>query len=119
MFLSKRRVSYSVFRGVIVLLTPWILGRYNDGYDDDDDCKQVNGSLLPAFVISVYYAYVCYTGLSCKPQDYACNGLHNKSAVSTSTLVLGMLTTVLSVLYSTLHARSSTTFLSPLSSPKS
>ncbi|XP_057486231.1 uncharacterized protein LOC130772432 isoform X1 [Actinidia eriantha] len=79
---------------------------------------KVNGSLLPASVISVYCAYVCYTGLSCEPRDYACNGLHNKSAVSTSTLVLGMLTTVLSVLYSALRAGSSTTFLSPPSSPK-
>ncbi|XP_011010290.1 PREDICTED: probable serine incorporator [Populus euphratica] len=79
----------------------------------------VNGSLLPASVISIYCAYVCYTGLSSEPHDYACNGLHNKSkAVSTSTLVLGMLTTVLSVLYSAVRAGSSTTFLSPPSSPK-
>ncbi|KAK6117272.1 hypothetical protein DH2020_048983 [Rehmannia glutinosa] len=80
---------------------------------------KVNGSLLPASVISVYCAYVCYTGLSSEPRDYVCNGLHNKSkAVSTSTLILGMLTTVLSVLYSALRAGSSTTFLSPPSSPR-
>ncbi|KAK8548521.1 hypothetical protein V6N12_061433 [Hibiscus sabdariffa] len=79
----------------------------------------VNGSLLPASVISVYCAYVCYTGLSSEPRDYVCNGLHYKSsAVSTSTLILGMLTTVLSVIYSALRAGSSTTFLSPPSSPK-
>ena len=82
--------------------------------------KQVNGSLLPASVISLYCAYVCYTGLASEPRDYVCNGLHNKSkAVTTSTLILGMLTTVLSVLYSALRAGSSTTFLSPPSSPKS
>ncbi|XP_015888308.2 uncharacterized protein LOC107423286 [Ziziphus jujuba] len=81
---------------------------------------KVNGSLLPASVISIYCAYICYTGLSSEPRDYACNGLHNKStAVSTSTLILGMLTTVLSVIYSALRAGSSTTFLSPPSSPKS
>lgn len=80
---------------------------------------KVNGSLLPASVISVYCAYVCYTGLSNEPRDYVCNGLHNKSkAVSTGTLVLGMLTTVLSVLYSALRAGSSTTLLSPPSSPR-
>ncbi|XVF38130.1 hypothetical protein REPUB_Repub20aG0072000 [Reevesia pubescens] len=79
----------------------------------------VNGSLLPASVISVYCAYVCYTGLSSEPRDYVCNGLHNKSAVSISTLILGMLTTVLSVIYSALRAGSSTTFLSPPSSPRS
>ncbi|EEF45400.1 probable serine incorporator isoform X1 [Ricinus communis] len=79
----------------------------------------VNGSLLPASVISIYCAYVCYTGLSSEPHDYVCNGLHNKTkAVSTSTLILGMLTTILSVLYSAVRAGSSTTFLSPPSSPK-
>ncbi|XP_054804504.1 uncharacterized protein LOC129307673 [Prosopis cineraria] len=80
---------------------------------------QVNGSLLPASVISLYCAYVCYTGLSSEPHDYACNGLGNSKAVTISTLVLGLLTTVLSVLYSALRAGSSTSFLSPPSSPKS
>ncbi|KAI5650604.1 hypothetical protein M9H77_36609 [Catharanthus roseus] len=80
---------------------------------------KVNGSLLPASVISVYCAYVCYTGLSSEPRDYVCNGLHKQAkAVSISTLVLGLLTTVLSVLYSALRAGSSTTFLSPPSSPR-
>lgn len=81
---------------------------------------RVNGSLLPASVISVYCAYVCYTGLSSEPRDYACNGLHKHSkTVSTGTLILGMLTTVLSVVYSAVRAGSSTTFLSPPSSPRS
>ncbi|XP_074589828.1 uncharacterized protein LOC141845675 [Curcuma longa] len=81
---------------------------------------QVNGSLLPAAVISVYCAYVCFTGLSSEPRNYACNGLHNHvKQVSTGTLILGMLTTVLSVVYSAVRAGSSTTFLSPPSSPKS
>ncbi|CDO98987.1 unnamed protein product [Coffea canephora] len=80
----------------------------------------VNGSLLPASVISVYCAYVCYTGLSSEPRNYVCNGLHKASrAVSTSTLILGLLTTIISVLYSALRAGSSTTFLSPPSSPRS
>ncbi|CAO2821905.1 unnamed protein product [Amaranthus hypochondriacus] len=79
----------------------------------------VNGSLLPASVISVYCAYVCYTALSSEPRDYVCNGLHNKSkAVTVGTLVLGMITTVLSVLYSALRAGSSKAFLSPPSSPR-
>ncbi|KAK7855736.1 uncharacterized protein LOC111994108 [Quercus suber] len=79
----------------------------------------VNGSLLPASVISLYCAYVCYTGLSSEPHGYVCNGLNNTKVVTTSTLILGMLTTVLSVLYSAFRAGSSTTFLSPPSSPKS
>lgn len=79
----------------------------------------VNGSLLPAAVISLYCAYVCYTGLASEPRNYVCNGLHKSKAVTTSTLILGMLTTILSVLYSALRAGSSTTFLSPPSSPKS
>ncbi|CAI0559752.1 unnamed protein product [Linum tenue] len=73
----------------------------------------VNGSLLPASVISIYCAYICYTGLSSEPHDYACNGLNKSKAVTIGTLVLGMFTTVLSVLYSALRAGSSTTFLSP------
>ncbi|KAJ6821402.1 putative serine incorporator [Iris pallida] len=81
---------------------------------------QVNGSLLPASVISAYCAYVCYTGLSSEPRDYECNGLHHRSKqVSISTLILGMITTVLSVVYSAVRAGSSTTFLSPPSSPRS
>ncbi|MCO5608086.1 hypothetical protein L7F22_062292 [Adiantum nelumboides] len=80
---------------------------------------KVNGSLLPAAVISLYCTYVCYTGLSSEPRDYDCNGLHNHSAaVSASTLVLGMSTTILSVVYSAVRAGSSTTFLSPPSSPR-
>ncbi|KAK8971007.1 hypothetical protein KSP40_PGU020020 [Platanthera guangdongensis] len=82
--------------------------------------KQVNGSLLPASFISVYCAYLCYSALSSEPGDYECNGLDNHSKqVSTATLILGMLTTVLSVVYSAVRAGSSTTFLSPPSSPKS
>lgn len=80
---------------------------------------QVNGSLLPASVVSVYCAYICYTAVSCEPRNYECNTLHNSTVASTSTLALGMITTVLSVLYSALRAGSSTTFLSPPSSPKS
>ncbi|CAN6452830.1 unnamed protein product [Victoria cruziana] len=80
---------------------------------------KVNGSLLPASVISVYCAYLCYSGLSSEPRDYACNGLSNHSAASLSSLILGMLLTVLSVVYSALRAGSSTTFLSPPSSPMS
>ncbi|OEL14627.1 Serine incorporator 3 [Dichanthelium oligosanthes] len=81
---------------------------------------QVNGSIMPASVISVYCAYLCYTSLSSEPDDYECNGLHMHSKqVSMSALILGMLTTVLSVVYSAVRAGSSTTFLSPPSSPRS
>lgn len=81
---------------------------------------QVNGSVMPASVISVYCAYLCYTSLSSEPDDYECNGLHRHSKqVSLSALILGMLTTVLSVVYSAVRAGSSTTFLSPPSSPRS
>ncbi|KAK1292072.1 hypothetical protein QJS10_CPB17g00148 [Acorus calamus] len=80
---------------------------------------QVNGSLLPASVISLYCTYLCYSGLSSEPRDYECNGLHNHSkAVSTGSMTLGLLTTVLSVVYSAVRAGSSTTFVSPPSSPR-
>ncbi|KAL3512007.1 hypothetical protein ACH5RR_024724 [Cinchona calisaya] len=79
----------------------------------------VNGSILPASVISLYCMYLCYSGLASEPRDYECNGLHKHSkAVSTSTLTIGLLTTVLSVVYSAVRAGSSTTLLSPPSSPR-
>ncbi|KAF7845560.1 putative serine incorporator [Senna tora] len=79
----------------------------------------VNGSILPASVISLYCTYLCYSALSSEPRDYECNGLHKHSkAVSTGTLTLGLVTTVLSVVYSAVRAGSSTTVLSPPSSPR-
>ncbi|CAA6670270.1 unnamed protein product [Spirodela intermedia] len=80
---------------------------------------KVNGSLLPASVISVYCTYLCYSGLSSEPREYECNGLHHHAkAVSTGSMTLGLLTTVLSVVYSAVRAGSSTTLLSPPSSPR-
>lgn len=80
---------------------------------------QINGSLLPASVIGMYCTYLCYSGLSSEPRDYECNGLHNHSkAVSTGSLTLGLLTTVLSVVYSAVRAGSSATVLSPPDSPR-
>jgi len=80
---------------------------------------QINGSLLPASVIGLYCTYLCYSGLSSEPRDYECNGLHNHSkAVSTGSLTLGLLTTILSVVYSAVRAGSSATVLSPPDSPR-
>lgn len=67
----------------------------------------------------MYCTYLCYSALASEPRDYECNGLHKHSkAVSTGTLTLGLLTTVLSVVYSAVRAGSSTTLLSPPSSPR-
>nr|GEU62146.1 probable serine incorporator [Tanacetum cinerariifolium] len=79
----------------------------------------VSGSILPASVISLYCMYLCYSGLASEPRDYACNGLHKHfKAVSTGTLTVGLLTTVLSVVYSAVRAGSSTTLVSPPDSPR-
>jgi hypothetical protein len=79
----------------------------------------VGGSILPASVISLYCMYLCYNGLSSEPRDYECNDLHRHSkAISTGSLTLGLLTTVLSVVYSAVRAGSSTTLLSQPSSPR-
>nr|CAB3448180.1 unnamed protein product [Digitaria exilis] len=80
---------------------------------------KINGSLLPASVIGLYCTYLCYSGLSSEPRDYECNGLHNHSkAVSTGSLSLGLLTTILSVVYSAVRAGSSAAVLSPPDSPR-
>lgn len=80
---------------------------------------KINGSLLPASVLSLYCTYLCYSALASEPRDYECNGLHNHSkAVSTGSLTLGLITTVLSVVYSAVRAGSSTTFVSQSDSPR-
>ncbi|KAL0425175.1 UNVERIFIED_CONTAM: Serine incorporator 3 [Sesamum radiatum] len=65
---------------------------------------------------SLYLCTACTSaivGFASEPRDYVCNGLHNHSkAVSTSSLAIGLLTTVLSVVYSAVRAGSSTTLLS-------
>lgn len=74
---------------------------------------------MPASVIALYCMYLCYSGLASEPREYECNGLHAHSkAVSTGTLTLGLVTTVLSVVYSAVRAGSSTTLLSPPGSPR-
>ncbi|XP_059299726.1 uncharacterized protein LOC132052276 [Lycium ferocissimum] len=78
----------------------------------------VNGSIFPASVLSLYCTYLCYSALASEPRDYECNGLHHSKVVSTGTLTVGLLTTVLSVVYSAVRAGSSTTLLSPPSSPR-
>ncbi|KAL0903192.1 hypothetical protein M5K25_027550 [Dendrobium thyrsiflorum] len=79
---------------------------------------EVNGSLLPASVISPYCTYLCYSGLVNEPRDYKCNIFHKHSkAISTGSLTIGFLTTVLSIVFSVVRAGSSTTLLSPPSSP--
>nr|GMC84721.1 probable serine incorporator [Ipomoea batatas] len=57
--------------------------------------------------------------LASEARDYECNALHKHSkSVSTGTLTIGLLTTVLSVVYSSVRAGSSTALLSPPSSPR-
>jgi len=63
------------------------------------------GSLFPSAVTSLYVMYLAYTALQSEPKDYACNGLaHRLNAASGSTLAIGMLITLLSVVYSALRA---------------
>ncbi|MCL7023862.1 hypothetical protein MKW94_014978 [Papaver nudicaule] len=67
-----------------------------------------NASLLPSSVISVYCSCMLYGALSSEPRDYVCNDPSNSSkGESMSYLILGMGTTVLSVLYSAWRAGSS------------
>eukprot|EP00882_Tetradesmus_deserticola_P026934 GHRQ01029755.1.p1 GENE.GHRQ01029755.1~~GHRQ01029755.1.p1 ORF type:complete len:452 (-),score=187.10 GHRQ01029755.1:218-1573(-) len=68
-----------------------------------------NGSLFPSSTTALYIMYLCYSALQSEPRDYECNGLgHRLNAASGSTLVIGMLVTLLSVVYSALRAGSNT-----------
>lgn len=72
-----------------------------------------NGSLFPSAAITLYVTYLGYTALQSEPHNYECNGIgHRYTAASATTLALGMLLTLLSVVYSALRAGSNTqTFL--------
>eukprot|EP00877_Chromochloris_zofingiensis_P007278 jgi/Chrzof1/2803/UNPLg00717.t1 len=68
-----------------------------------------SGSLFPSATTSLYIVYLCYSSLQSEPRDYECNGLGRRlNAASGSTLVIGMLVTLLSVVYSALRAGSNT-----------
>jgi hypothetical protein len=69
-----------------------------------------NGSLFPAGMITLYCTYLCYSALQSEPYEYECNGLrHHLTAASGSTLAIGMIITLVSVVYSALRAGSNTT----------
>ena len=72
-----------------------------------------NGSLFPSAAITLYVTYLGYSALQSEPHEYECNGVgHRITAASATTLALGMLLTLLSVVYSALRAGSNTqTFL--------
>eukprot|EP00898_Chlorokybus_atmophyticus_P006069 jgi/Chlat1/6463/Chrsp45S05965 len=74
----------------------------------------VQGSLLPSAVIGMYTMYQCYSALASEPRNYECNGLARRlrlDAASASTLALGLVLTLLSVIWSALRAGSSTVLL--------
>ena len=72
-----------------------------------------NGSLFPSSAITLNVTYLGYSALQSEPHNYECNGVgHRYTAASATTLALGMLLTLLSVVYSALRAGSNTrTFL--------
>lgn len=60
-----------------------------------------SGSLFPSAVISIYCVYLAYGALQSEPHSEKCNGLgHEIDAASGSTLAIGMLIMLLSVVYS-------------------
>ncbi len=77
------------------------------------DVQARNGSLFPSAAITLYVTYLGYSALQSEPHEYECNGVgHRITAASATTLALGMLLTLLSVVYSALRAGSNTqTFL--------
>lgn len=78
-------------------------------------CSQArNGSLFPSAVVTLYGSYLCYSALQSEPHDYQCNGLGKHfTAASGSTLAIGMVIAIVSVVYSALRAGSNNrTFMS-------
>ena len=71
-------------------------------------CLQAqNGSLFPSAVVTLYCSYLCYSALQSEPHDYQCNGLGKHfTAASGSTLAIGMVIAIVSVVYSALRAGS-------------
>ena len=60
-----------------------------------------SGSLFPSATIALYVVYLAYGALQSEPHTEACNGLgHEIDAASGSTLAVGMLLMLLSVVYS-------------------
>lgn len=59
------------------------------------------GSLFPSAVMALYTVYLAYGALQSEPHSERCNGLgHKIDAASGSTLAVGMLLMLLSVVYS-------------------
>ena len=60
-------------------------------------------------MVTLYCTYLCYSSLQSEPHDYQCNGLGKRlTAASGSTLAIGMVITIVSVVYSALRAGSNT-----------
>lgn len=64
--------------------------------------------------MTLYCSYLCYSALQSEPHDYECNGLGKHfTAASGSTLAVGMVIAIVSVVYSALRAGSNNrTFMS-------
>jgi len=74
--------------------------------------KTKNGSLFPSAVISLYATFLAYSALSSEPRDYVCNGLENTEQTSKATEIVGMVVTLLSVVYSAYRAGSASAIMS-------
>ena len=70
--------------------------------------RQGGGSIFPASIISLYCSYLCFSSLQSEPSDYMCNGLGvvTTQAASNSTLAIGMIFTLASVVYAAFRAGS-------------
>jgi hypothetical protein len=61
-------------------------------------------------VISAYVAYLALSALSSEPAGYRCNGPASQHGLSEGSVTIGMVLTLLSVVYSALRAGSNTSF---------
>lgn len=65
------------------------------------------GSIFPAAMVGLYIMYLCFSALESEPKEYECNGLGKEiTAASGGMLAVGMLVTLLSVVYAAFRAGS-------------
>ena len=74
-----------------------------------------NGSLFPSAMIALYCVFLCFSALASEPNDYECNSMGNR--MDSSNQWIGMMITLIAVVYSAMRVGSSADTFSLESTP--